>query len=72
MTFLDGVMTAERKVHVAGADLFCMNEAGAATGSAVRLGFRPRRCRSAARGVNAERIARIDHVEYLGPSAGRH
>ena len=68
MTFLDGVMTAERKVHVAGADLFCMNEAGAATGSAVRLGFRPEEVQ--VRGIeastpNALRV-RVDHVEYLG------
>jgi len=68
MTFLDGVMAAERKVRIAGVDLTCANDAGMAPGAVVRLGFRPEEVQ--VRGVNATTSnalqARVLELEYLG------
>ncbi len=68
MTFLDGVMAAERKVRIAGVDLSCASDAGMPPGAAVRLGFRPEEVQ--VRDVDATTPnmlqARVLELEYLG------
>jgi iron(III) transport system ATP-binding protein len=68
MTFLAGMMAAERKVRIAGVDLTCASDSGMPPGTAVRLGFRPEEVQ--VRGVDAATPnamqAHVDDLEYLG------
>ena len=68
MTFLDGVMAANRKVRIAGVDLTCASDGGMKVGTKVRIGFRPEEVQVRGIGADTQNImqAHVRDLEYLG------